>query len=103
MPRKRQRNAKKMRRKCQETIRNTRECNNKQHKHPVPAQEEEGLEYMESFENDVTYIGMLRKLTTILSKCQEHAQEMPRKCQGNNTKMLRRCQGNAKNYMEMQQ
>ena len=74
MRRKRQRNAKKMRRKCQETIRNTRECNNKQHKHPVPAQEEEeGLEYMESFENDVTYIGMLRKLTTILSKCQEHA------------------------------
>ena len=53
--------------------------NNKQHKHPVPAQEEEeGLEYMESLENDVTYIyiGMFRKLTTILSKCQQCSQKL---------------------------
>ena len=52
---------------------------------------------MESFENYGTYKGMLRKLTTIPSKRQEHALEMPRKCQGNTRNMQKRVE----KYMEM--
>ena len=85
MPRRWRENAK-------ETLRITWKCNNKQHKHPVPAKhEEEALKYMESLENNGTYVGMLRKLTAIRSKCQENAKKMPRKCQG----LPRKCQEHA--------
>ena len=104
-----QENAKNMHRKCQENVRKTwgdaketlrviRKCNYKQHKHPVPAKhEEETLKYMESFENYGTYKGMLRKLTTIPSKCQEHALEMPRKCHGNAKEIPRTCKNALRN------
>jgi hypothetical protein len=51
--------------------------------------EKETLKYMESFEHDGTYIGMLRNLTTILSRCQEHAKKMPRRWRENAKETLR--------------
>ena len=93
---KNQENAKGVARKCQGNVKETQriigKCSNNQHKHRVPAKhEEEALKYMESLENNGTYVGMLRKLTAIRSKCQENAKKMPRKCQG----LPRKCQEHA--------
>jgi hypothetical protein len=60
--------------KIQKALKNIWKSNNKQHKHPVPPKhDEEALKYMEASENGGTYIRLLRKLTIILSSCQEHA------------------------------